>query len=144
MLALRSLLALLAFTLASAAFSDDETPKEPKPSTRRPSKPSPRACAWLALHQADDGHWGLHDFDKHARTAPLPEGKVVGDKSTPQTKKQDDVAATAHALLAFLAGGHTHKAPKKKIDPQLPQGCGRRPTMAHEEAVRQEGGQGLF
>jgi hypothetical protein len=68
---------------------------------------------WLALHQAEDGRWGLHDYNKHARTAPLPGGKVVGDDSTPGTTRRDDVAATAFALLPLLAAGHTHKAPAK-------------------------------
>jgi hypothetical protein len=72
---------------------------------------------WLALHQAADGHWGLHDFNKHARTAPLPAGQVVGDDSTPNTTRRDDVAATAFGLLPFLAAGHTHRAPAKNKDP---------------------------
>src|SRR5205823_6099264 len=64
---------------------------------------------WLALHQAADGHWSLHEFRQHSRTAPLPEGELLpSDKCTGQAKK-DDVAATALALLPFLGAGHTHR-----------------------------------
>jgi hypothetical protein len=66
---------------------------------------------WLALHQCADGRWTLHDFNRHARTAPLPGGKVVADNSIPGTKRRNDVAATAFGLLPFLAAGITHKAP---------------------------------
>src|SRR5436190_4981806 len=66
---------------------------------------------WLALHQARDGHWGLHDFNRHARTEPLPKGKVTGDRSTPQTTRRNETAATALALLPFLAAGFSHRAP---------------------------------
>jgi hypothetical protein len=66
---------------------------------------------FLALHQANDGHWGLHDFNKHARTAPLLGGKVVGDDSLPGSTRRANVAGTAFGLLPFLAAGITHRAP---------------------------------
>jgi hypothetical protein len=69
---------------------------------------------WLALHQAADGHWGLHDFHRHARTAPLPGGKVAPDNSTPGTSRRNDTAGTAFGLLPFLAAGITHKPAAKK------------------------------
>src|SRR5262249_47985828 len=31
-----------------------------------------RGLEWLSLHQANDGHWSLHDFPRHAREKPLP------------------------------------------------------------------------
>jgi hypothetical protein len=70
---------------------------------------------WLALHQADDGHWGLHDFHKHARTEPLPKGKVAGDNCRPETTRKNDVAGTAFGLLPFLAAGITPKKPARKV-----------------------------
>jgi hypothetical protein len=71
---------------------------------------------WLAHHQWSDGHWGLHDFNKAARTAPIPAGKVEGDNSTPNTTRRNDTAGTAFGLLPFLAAGITHKPPAKKTD----------------------------
>jgi hypothetical protein len=75
-----------------------------------------KGLEWLALHQAPDGHWGLHDFNKHARTKPLPEGQVLGDKCDPGTPRQNDTVGTALALLPFLAAGHTHKPGKGAVD----------------------------
>ncbi len=89
--------------------------KEPKKPPLHPAteKAVADGLRWLALHQAADGHWGLHDFNKHARTIPLPRGVVGGDKSTPGTTRKNDVAGTALGLLPFLAAGHTHKAGAK-------------------------------
>jgi hypothetical protein len=76
-----------------------------------------RGLRWLALHQTEDGHWGLHDFNKHARTEPLGHGgKVVGDDSVPGTTRRNDTAGTAFGLLPFLAAGHTHKASQNTAD----------------------------
>jgi hypothetical protein len=69
---------------------------------------------FLALHQCSEGNWTLHDFNRHARTAPLPGGKVVPDNSQPMTTRRNDVAATAFGLLPFLAAGITHKPASKK------------------------------
>jgi hypothetical protein len=68
---------------------------------------------FLALHQCPDGRWTLHDFNRYARTAPLPGGKIVPDNSTPLTAKRNDIAGTAFGLLPFLAAGITHKAAAK-------------------------------
>jgi hypothetical protein len=76
-----------------------------------------RGLRWLALHQAPDGHWGLHDFNKHARTAPYPDGNVFTDDSEPNTWVRNDVAGTALALLPFLGAGLTHRPP---ADSSLP------------------------
>jgi hypothetical protein len=86
------------------------------------NKWSERAVAigleWLALHQCSDGHWSLNEFNKHARTKPLPAGKVVPDNSQPGTTQANNTAATAFGLLPFLAGGITHKPSKtsKQVD----------------------------
>jgi len=67
---------------------------------------------WLALHQASDGRWSLHEFNRHARDKPLPAGKVFMDNCTGQATRQNDIAGTAFGLLPFLAGGITHKPTK--------------------------------
>ncbi|MFO0841884.1 MAG: prenyltransferase/squalene oxidase repeat-containing protein [Gemmataceae bacterium] len=73
---------------------------------------------FLALHQCADGSWSLNEFNKHARTAPLPGGKVVPDNSQPQTTRRNSTAGTAFGLLPFLAAGITHKPSKtaKAVD----------------------------
>src|SRR5262249_20445703 len=77
---------------------------------------------WLALHQAQDGRWSLNEFNKHARQKPWPEGKVFTDDSTQETTRTSDVAGTAFALLAFLAGGHTSEKPTKESQNEYHQG----------------------
>lgn len=67
---------------------------------------------FLALHQHSDGFWSLSEFNKHARTAPLPGGKVVPDNSQPGTTRRNNTAGTAFGLLPFLAAGITHKPAK--------------------------------
>jgi hypothetical protein len=80
---------------------------------------------FLALHQCSDGRWTLHDFQRHARTAPVPAGKVVPDNCQPMTTRRNDVAATAFGLLPFLAAGITHKpAPGKKPQVDYTRGVG--------------------
>ncbi len=73
---------------------------------------------FLALHQSADGSWSLHEFNKHARTAPLPGGKVVPDNSQPMTTRRNPTAGTAFGLLPFLAAGITHRPSKtpKQVD----------------------------
>ena len=73
-----------------------------------------RGLQFLANHQAKDGHWSLNAFDKDARKAINKADGGVSyifekDNSLPGTSRQNDVAATAFALLPFLAAGHTHK-----------------------------------
>jgi len=74
---------------------------------------------WLALHQANDGSWSMIDYNDTTREKPLGQpGRVFaftgGDKDSGSENK---VAATAFALLPFLAAGQTHKFNKEnKID----------------------------
>jgi hypothetical protein len=68
-----------------------------------------RGLQWLALHQAQDGHWGLHDFHRHARDKAMPAGKTFTCNCDGATSRHNDVAATGFALLPFLAAGITHK-----------------------------------
>lgn len=68
------------------------------------TKQSERAVAaalnWLARHQNSDGSWSLTDF-----TARCKDGKCTGSAEI-----ESDSAATALALLPFLAAGQTHQA----------------------------------
>jgi hypothetical protein len=82
--------------------------------TARSEKAVADGLHWLALHQAQNGRWTLHELNSHARTAPLPAGKVVPDDAQPMTRRRNDIAGTAFALLPFLAAGITHKAPAVK------------------------------
>jgi hypothetical protein len=68
-----------------------------------------RGLKWLALHQAADGHWGLHDFNTCAREKPFPAGKCFTCTCDGVGMHRDDVAATGLALLPFLRAGITHK-----------------------------------
>jgi hypothetical protein len=68
---------------------------------------------WLALHQAPDGHWSLHQFNKFSRTK-LDSSNYFDDQSTGQGAERNDVAGTAFGLLPFLAAGQTHKASQEK------------------------------
>ncbi|HTU93059.1 MAG TPA: prenyltransferase/squalene oxidase repeat-containing protein [Gemmataceae bacterium] len=67
---------------------------------------------WLALHQAQDGHWSLHEFNHHAREKPRPGGKVFRCNCKAETGNRNDIAATAFGVLPFLAAGITHKPGK--------------------------------
>jgi hypothetical protein len=73
-----------------------------------------RGLHWLALHQAQDGHWGLHDFNRHARDKAFPAGKTFTCNCDPGTTRHNDIAATGFALLPFLAAGVTHKPTTSK------------------------------
>jgi hypothetical protein len=56
------------------------------------------ALNWLARHQNPDGSWSLDGFTQYCKGAPCLGG---GDAKS-------DAAATAMALLPFLAAGQTH------------------------------------
>ncbi len=67
---------------------------------------------FMALHQAQDGHWSLHDFNHSAREKPRPAGKIRTCNCEVGATNRNDIAATAFGLLPFLAGGITHKPSK--------------------------------
>jgi hypothetical protein len=73
-----------------------------------------RGLEWLALHQANDGHWSLHDFPKHAHEKPLPSLKTSPCNCVAGTNRKNDIAATAFGVLPFLGAGITHKPPTGK------------------------------
>src|SRR5207244_1946905 len=58
---------------------------------------------WIAAHQAPDGHWSLRRFSDHG---PCDCGGA-GDSD-------NDVAATAFALLPMLGAGQTHRVSPDK------------------------------
>jgi hypothetical protein len=76
-----------------------------------------RGLEWLALHQASDGHWSLHEFHRHGRDKPLDKslasGKTFVCNCGGEVTRRNDVAATAFGLLPFLAAGVTHKPAAK-------------------------------
>src|SRR6185437_6672955 len=49
---------------------------------------------WLALHQAQDGHWSLHEFNHSAREKPRPAGKVRPCNCVVGSTQRNDIAAT--------------------------------------------------
>jgi hypothetical protein len=53
--------------------------------------------AFLAAHQATDGHWSFADFNKDGKCNCTGQGK------------HDNIAATAFGLLPFLGAGQTHR-----------------------------------
>jgi hypothetical protein len=67
---------------------------------------------WLALHQATDGFWSLHEFPQHARDKPRPAGTVRPCNCEPGTTQRNDIAATGMGLLPFLAAGITQRPVK--------------------------------
>jgi hypothetical protein len=75
-----------------------------------------RGLKWLALHQARDGHWGLHDFNRHARTDIAADARTFTCTCDGTATRQDDVAATGLALLPFLGAGITHKNKATMVD----------------------------
>jgi hypothetical protein len=72
---------------------------------------------WLALHQASDGHWSLHEFNRHARTEPFPRGKVIRCNCGGMSGRHNDTAATGFGLLPFLGAGFTHRGGNRQ-DPK--------------------------
>jgi hypothetical protein len=73
-----------------------------------------RGLEWLALHQASDGHWSMHEFNRHAREKPLPAGKTFTCNCQPGTGRHNDIAATGFGLLPFLGYGITHRPGDRK------------------------------
>jgi hypothetical protein len=69
----------------------------PRGIDRRKAEVLVRGLAWLARHQAEDGHWGLNDFYKH------------GKCNCGNPGSSHEVAGTAFALLPFLRAGATHQ-----------------------------------
>jgi hypothetical protein len=68
---------------------------------------------WFALHQCQDGHWSLHEFNHNAREKPRPAGKIFRCNCDVGATNRNDVAATGFGLLPFLGAGITHKPSKE-------------------------------
>jgi hypothetical protein len=96
---------------------------------------------WLALHQCQDGRWSMNEFHKYTREKPWPAGKIETDKAmTGMGTQNNDVAATALALRAFLAAGQTHKAPKEDVAADYSKGVG----TGLSWLIKQQGKDGSF
>ncbi len=67
---------------------------------------------FLGHHQAGDGHWSLHEFNRHAREKLFPVGKVFTDNCTGMSSRKNDIAATGLVLLAFQAAGQSTRPSK--------------------------------
>lgn len=114
-LAFAAAFALVLIELTSAPESPGLAPAPVKEKDKY-DRAIDRGLEWLALHQANDGHWSLHEFHKHAREKPLPNGKTFVCNCEADMKTRNDLAATALGLLPFLATGHGPKASAKKPD----------------------------
>ncbi len=64
---------------------------------------------WLALHQAEDGHWSLGEFNKHNRDKLEDVKRKTVNATGMAQETGNDVAGTAFGLLPFLAAGKTHR-----------------------------------
>jgi hypothetical protein len=73
-----------------------------------------RSLQWLAMHQSQEGRWGLHDFNRCAREKPYPAGAMKTCNCDGASTRRNDIAATGFALLPFLASGITHKNANSK------------------------------
>lgn len=71
-----------------------------------------RGLRFLALHQSPDGSWSLNNFNRFARTEPLPGGTIKPNNCTPETSRNNLTGGTAFGLLPFLAAGITNKPSK--------------------------------
>ena len=67
-----------------------------------------RGLRWLALHQADDGHWSLDDYQQCARHKLTEHPRFACDCTGRGI--HNDPAATALGLLPFLGAGITHQS----------------------------------
>ena len=69
--------------------------------TRQSERAVAAALNWFARHQLPDGSWSLKGYKARCKDASCTDPGTVGDRSG---------AATALALLPFLAAGQTHKS----------------------------------
>ena len=70
-----------------------------------------RGLKWIALHQANDGHWSLNGFHSHAHDKIGLGGQTRPCNCEGRAAINNDIAGTALGLLPFLGAGETHKAP---------------------------------
>jgi hypothetical protein len=71
-----------------------------------------KGLRWLSLHQAQDGHWSLHEFNRCSRSKPRPAGNISTCNCEIGATNRNDIAATGFGLLPFLGAGITHRAGK--------------------------------
>ncbi|MCE9548390.1 MAG: hypothetical protein K8T25_23190 [Planctomycetia bacterium] len=85
------------------------TPPPPGSGKTRATEDSALAALnWIARHQSADGSWSLDKFDRQCHLSHCDGGGNV----------QSDAAATALALLPFLAHGMTHLPPNSDSPPE--------------------------
>jgi hypothetical protein len=99
---------------------------------------------WLALHQAEDGHWALDAFPHHAREGP----GAVGKRSTCNCGGEgmrNDTAGTAFGVLPFLAAGVTHRSGNKmREDYTKTVDSALKYLMKHQESRSGDFGGGMY
>lgn len=84
--------------------------------TKKSEEAVANGLKFLAAHQADDGHWSLHEFYKHAKDE---KGRPVRSVGVGQGGMKNDTAGTALGLLPFLGAGYTHKTKAAKGEPDF-------------------------
>ncbi len=72
------------------------------------------ALDWLARHQSSDGSWGLHNYSGRCADNSCS-GAVRRSSRQGRTIRDRQAAATALAILPFLANGQTHKSKGKYL-----------------------------
>ncbi|HEY7152745.1 MAG TPA: prenyltransferase/squalene oxidase repeat-containing protein [Gemmataceae bacterium] len=110
--------ATVLMTALSGLFAPSSRGRAPAPERKKDKydQAIERGLEWLALHQAKDGSWSLHEFPKHAREKPLPDGKTFICDCAAGTKFHSDIAATAFGVLPFLGAGYGTKPSGKEPD----------------------------
>lgn len=85
-----------------------------------------KGLLWFARHQSSDGRWSLNEFNRHAHEQPTPSDRAITCNCSGMATRNDDVSATAFALLPYLAAGITHRPStiKQQVDYQKTVGKG--------------------
>ncbi len=97
----------VALAVGALACVADAGEKEAQLDLQRTKRALELSFDWLARHQDRDGKWSAKGYGKHCK-----EKDRCGDAG----RDVSDVATTAEVLLAFLAGGHTHKkGPRRSV-----------------------------
>jgi hypothetical protein len=103
-----------------------------------------RGLLWLALHQADDGHWSLDGFHRDAHEKAGLGGKRFNCNCGGEGMR-NDTAGTAFGVLPFLAAGITHRNNNKmKEDYTKNVDAALKYLMAHQDARSGDLGGGMY
>ncbi len=74
-----------------------------------------KGLSWLARHQSPNGSWSLSEFHLNAHEKAGQAGRIFKCNCTGMAHQPDPVAATAFALLPYLAAGITHRPSKAQL-----------------------------